>query len=289
MAWITRSQLTARKRAPYTGKMKDTVFRLQDKTVLLTGPFNGVTQALIRTMTEFGADVAFAGEAAPGATRYADGINEAREVHPEYGRAAAIPLPMRHSQDIAEILGRITESLGRVDVLIDASALAWNGDTDVLAALDLCRSLAAQVLPFLAAKHRGRMVYVFEDESLETLRPPAISPAHRQALGDHISAFATVQRGKNINVNGLALGVTEDYLLRHFPSSGSLKKSLEALQTEVPGLKMLESSDVGWGAAYLSSPLSASLTGSILRLTHGLHLAQRETEPSSDSFLAPQA
>ena len=51
--------------------MKESSLKLQDKTVLLAGPFNGVTQAIVRAFTEFGADVALVCEAQAG--RYVDG------------------------------------------------------------------------------------------------------------------------------------------------------------------------------------------------------------------------
>jgi NAD(P)-dependent dehydrogenase (short-subunit alcohol dehydrogenase family) len=240
--------------------------------MLLVGPFNGTTQALLRTMTEFGADIAYVSDHVATAGKYTDGINEAREVHPEYGRAAFFHLPLKTPADITEALGRVAESFGRMDVLIDASPLAWNATTESETALDLCRSLASSVIPFLVAKQRGRVLFLFEDESLGTLKLPEISGLLRKGLQNVIAELALGQRGRNITVNGLSLGVTEDFVLRHFAKAGSIRKSMDELSKSHPGLKLVESTDVGLGAAYLASALSGSLTGQILRLTHGFHI-----------------
>lgn len=253
--------------------MKDSALRLQDKTILLTGPFNGTTQALLRTMTEFGCDIAFVSDQTPTAGKYAEGLNEAREVHPEYGRAAYFHLPLKNENDIMEALGRMAESFGRTDVLIDANPLKWTPETEMDGAIGLCRQMAEKVIPFLAAKQKGRILYVFEDECLGELKMPALSGPLRLALNNLIGDLAKSQRGKNITVNGLSLGVTEDYILRHYAKAGSIRKSMDELQKVHAGLKLVESTDVGLGAAYLASALSGSLTGSILRLTHGFHLA----------------
>lgn len=252
--------------------MKDSALRLQDKTVLLTGPFNGTTQALIRTMTEFGCDIAFVSDQTPNASRYADGINEAREVHSEYGRAAFFNLPLRTEKDVMEALGRMADGFGRTDVLIDATPLGWTPATEMDAAIQLCRMLAEKVIPFLAAKQKGRIIYVFEDQSLSALGQPGIPDVLRTGLNTLIGELARAQRSAKITVNGLSLGVTEDYVLRHFAKSGSIRKTMDELAKTHAGLKLVESTDVGLGAAYLASALSGSLTGSVMRLTHGFHL-----------------
>jgi len=253
--------------------MKDSALRLQDKTILLAGPFNGITQALLRTMTEFGSDVALVSDQTPNASRFVDGLNEAREARPDYGRAAYFHQSLKGEGDIREALGRMAEGFGRTDVLIDATPLSWDATTERSAAVATSKHLAEQVIPFFAAKQRGRVLYVFEDESLAALGKPMIAADARRELVAHIEALAKVQRGKNITVNGLALGVTEDYILRHFAKSGSIRKSLEELQRDHAALKLVEANDVGLSAGYLASALSGSLTGTVLRLTHGFHLA----------------
>lgn len=253
--------------------MKDSALRLQDKTILLVGPFNGITQAIMRTLTEFGADVGFVSEGTQ-AARYVDGVNEAREVHPHYGRAAHFNMPLNDDGQIQEALGRLVGSLGRMDALIDATPFGWNTQTDAEAAATVCMGLAEKLVPFFLAKQRGRIIYLFQDSSLDSLDKEAIAESCRKVLTRTIHQLAQKYRLQNVTVNALSVGITDDFLLRTQPKSPSLKKSMEALAVSHPGIKLVEFHDVGLGTAYLASALSASLTGQILRLTHGYHLSE---------------
>jgi NAD(P)-dependent dehydrogenase (short-subunit alcohol dehydrogenase family) len=251
--------------------MKDSALRLQDKTILLVGPFNGVTQACMRTLTEFGCDVAFVSDQTPNASRYVDGINEAREVHANYGRAGFFNMPLKTEAQVMEALGRVTESLGRVDALVDATPLSWDGSTGE-SVIDICVLLAEKCLPFLLAKHRGRIVYLFEDTCLEEIVPTTNTSGFRDILNEKIVDLAKKYSQKNVTVNGLSIGVTDDFILKTYPKSGSIKKSMEELQKTYPSARLVETHDVALGVAYLASALSGSVTGQVLRLTQGFHL-----------------
>jgi 2-hydroxycyclohexanecarboxyl-CoA dehydrogenase len=251
--------------------MKDSALRLQDKTVLLVGPFNGITQACLRALTEFGCDVAYVSHQNPNAGRYADGVNEAREVHPHYGRAAYFHMPLKSAKDVQEALGQVTNSLGRIDVLVDASPLSWDDKTEAHAAVEVCEVLAENCVPYLLAKQKGRMIFLFEDPCLETIVPHNTSGL-REILVKKIESLAKKYIAKNVTANGLAVGVTDDFLLKSYPKSPSLKKSFEELKKEHPDVKLVEYHDIALGVSYLASALSASVTGQVLRLTQGFHL-----------------
>jgi NAD(P)-dependent dehydrogenase (short-subunit alcohol dehydrogenase family) len=251
--------------------MKDSALRLQDKNVLLIGPFGGVTQAILRTLTEFGAGVGYISEQPAG--RYIEGVNEAREVHPNYGRAAHYAMPLNDDKQIQEALGQVVGTLGRMDILIDATPLAWSSATDPQAAGESCLNLAEKLVPFFLAKQRGRIVYVVEDASLDTLRPGGMAAGCREVLPSMLQNLSLKYAGKNITTNALSIGVTDDFILRLNPKSVSIKRSFEELQKSHAGLKLVELHDVSLSAAYLCSALSTAVTGQTLRLTHGYHLA----------------
>ena len=71
-------------------QMKDSAFRLQDKSVLVYGDFNHLTQSLVRDFTTQGDDVGFVNSTKTAVGRFLDNVNDGRNVHPEYGRAAQI-------------------------------------------------------------------------------------------------------------------------------------------------------------------------------------------------------
>ena len=252
--------------------MKDSALRLQDKIILLTGPFNGTTQALLRTLSEFGSDVAFVSDHVATAGKYCDGLNEAREVHPEYGRTAHFYLPLKNAAEIKEALGRVAETFGRVDVLLDATPLSWSESDTSQATLETSRQLSEGVLPFYYAKQRGRLIFLIEDACLDRLGSLPISPETRESFRQFVLDLAKSQLNKNITANVLSLGLTEDFMLRHYAGAGTIRKGVQKIAETYPEIKLVESTEIGLGAAYLASAMSTSVTGETVKLTHGFHL-----------------
>ena len=249
--------------------MRDSLLKLQDKTILLIGPFNGVTQALLRTLTEFGADVAYVSEPDKGIPKYIEGVNELRHVHPESGRAAHFSFDPK-SRDIGELLGRIVEGLGRMDVLIEASPLSWKKDEDPAPGLEMANRLAEALVPFFQVKKRGRIIFLFEDPSLVELKLEGFNDGYQSALVTNLKVLARAMADRHVTVNGLGLGITEDFLLKMFPKSPSIRKALESLKADHAGARLVEFTDVAVAVAYLASAGSSGLTGQVLRLTHGI-------------------
>lgn len=252
--------------------MRDSVLKLQDKTILMVGPFNGILQAALRTLTEFGCDVAYVSHTNPNAGRYTEGINEAREVHSHYGRAVYYHLPVTNGAQVQEALGQVTNSIGRIDALVDATPLTWDAKTDAASAVEVCMMLAEKCVPFFLAKQKGRIVYLFEDSALEKITPATNTAGFRDTLIEKIEGLGKTYAGKNVTVNGLSVGITDDFLLKAMPKSPSIKASLLELQKDHPQIKLVDYQDIALGVSYLVSALSASLTGQVLRLTHGFHL-----------------
>lgn len=250
--------------------MQNSAIRLQDKTILLLGPFNGVIQALMRTLTELGADVAYVAVDTPVAGKYAEGVNEAREAHPDYGRAAHFDLPLRNAADLKEAIGQVVERLGRMEVLIDASPLSWDKKSDRADSLSFAGLVAQAMIPYFSVRQRGRIVYLLEDLSLAQLATKEFPGNYQDELLEHINLTSVAMKEHLVTVNGVSLGVTEDFILRHCPRETSIKKSLAHLQETRPGVRLVENTDISCCVAYLSCVQSASITGQILRLTHGL-------------------
>lgn len=262
--------------------MKDSTLRLQDKNVVLVGPFGALTQALIRTMTEFGADVGYVSESPAG--RYIDGVNEAREVHSHYGRGVHCNVALNDEKQIQEVLGQLVGSLGRMDILIDATPMAWTATTDVHAATESCLKLAEKMIPFFLAKQRGRIVYLLEDASLDVLRPDGAGVAAREVLSAMMDKLASQYRTSGISVNAISVGITDDFILRANPRTVSIKKSFEEVAKSHPGLKLVELHDVSQSVAYLCSVMSNGLTGQMLRLTHGYHMVETQAVTIESGF-----
>lgn len=250
--------------------MRDSSLKLQDKTVFLTGPFNGITQSIIRGLAEHGADVAFVSDTSPNASRFTDGVNENREIYPNHGRTAHLNLSLKSPEHVQEAIGRVAESLGRMDILVNALPLSWDGQTALSTVGEICSTLIEKFTPFFQAKQRGRVIYIFEDEALGRIGGTSWPDSFRQEFLDQVVRPSAALRTIHATVNALSLGITEDFLLKTFPKSPSIKMSLDTLTKSHPGSRLVESADVAAAVAFLSSPNAGSITGQRLRLTHGL-------------------
>lgn len=250
--------------------MKESSFKLQDKTIFLAGPFNGVTQSIIRGMAELGADVAFVSDSVAHASRFTDGVTEARDIHPNHGRAAHFNLPLNTPEQVQEAIGRVAQSLGRMDILVNALPLTWDGKTSLEQVGTVGATLIEKFTPFFTAKPRGRVIYVLEDEGLDPMLTNPWPKEFRSQFLDLVKKQSAELRGIHTTVNAISIGVTEDFLLKNFPKSPSIRLSLDAAKKEHGDIRLVESSDIASAVAYLSSAVAGSITNQVLRLTHGM-------------------
>jgi enoyl-[acyl-carrier-protein] reductase (NADH) len=157
-----------------------------------------------------------------------------------------------------------------MDVFVDASPIGWPSDVDVAERLRLGQVMSEQLVAFFKARQRGRIIYLYEDRVLKNVGVDGWLSTYQDRLESHIAEAAALLKDQAVTVNGVALGVTEDFILKFFSKSGSIKKSLVELQSKTKGVRLVEHSEIAGALAYLACPASSSVTGQILRLTYGL-------------------
>ena len=170
--------------------MIESPFRLQDKSVLIFGDFNGLSQALVRDFTENGADVGFLNNEKPQTGRFLENINDTREVHASYGRAVQIDVNVTGQKLSLRSRQPHGRCFGRIDVFVDLKMSSLNENT---ADLTPRSSFSGKFEPFFRNKKRGRVVFIREDESAAPLLPPGFDhPARRGVLSLDSVTFETV-------------------------------------------------------------------------------------------------
>jgi enoyl-[acyl-carrier-protein] reductase (NADH) len=243
--------------------MRESPLRLNDKTIILFGPGHSLTQALASYLNEQGADVAFVGPEAGGMRKFADNLMENRQISGSFGRAAAFESKLETEKDDLDVIAQVAQTLGGLEVVIDTHMNPFEG-------ADAWRRRVAQsALKFLEGRRRGRLIFLaplFKVPDPKTYELKAIGEG---PLLEIFSDLKTPQSDKSITVNGLQIGVTEDFLLNQFKGV-PLKESIENLKKKYPGFHLIESLEVATTAAFLASPLSSALSGQVIRLTKGL-------------------
>lgn len=262
-------------------------FKLVDRTALLYGPLGTTTQAIAIKLTQLGCNVALlvppdsSGDGSAGradhvqlrATKLAEHINDSREGNEKLGRGLGLVGNPDSPAAATELVGRVAESFGGVDVLIDARlthrAAAFRtpealepgpaSSPHVLLHSSLC--LVQASLRFLEAKRRGRAIFLMSEIDRQGRGGNPWMAAARGALGPLARSlsrqFAEVQLGATL----LSVGVTEEYLLNEFPQSSSLQLALTELKKQFPSAKIADMDRVATAVAFLASPLGLGFAG----------------------------
>jgi NAD(P)-dependent dehydrogenase (short-subunit alcohol dehydrogenase family) len=235
---------------------RDSLLKLNDKTVAVVGEFSSMTQMILTLLSEQGADVALVGKESPEARRVCEHLNDQREIYAHYGRAGVIATDLAQAKDAADIVGRVVHSFGRLDCLVDTLPCT-RGDFVLSAAL------VQESLKFLTSRPRSRIIWLSHHRQLQDIPFAAELESLRTQMAE---AFGP----KNLTANELVLGVSEEYLLRRNPKSPSMKIALEDLKKQIPRARLLEPSEIAAWVMFLASPLSQAVNGQALGVDHGL-------------------
>lgn len=239
---------------------RDFFLKLNDKTVAIIGPFSTMTQMMLTTLTEQGADVALVTKETPEARRYVEHLNDQREIYPHYGRAGVISTELNNVNEASDLIGRVVHSFGRLDSLVDLLPLTRKD-------LGLSEMLAQESVKFLTSRPRSRMMWLTPHPMLE----PA--PDIHEKVASWRKRFSMEHLAKNLTANELVVGISDEFLLRRNPQSPSIKKTFEEFKATQMNAKLLEPSELASWVMFLSSPLSQAINGQQLCVDHGLGCA----------------
>jgi len=235
----------------------DSTFRLQDKNIAIIGSFSNLTQNLMASFCEYGSDVALLGPASREAVRYAENLTDTREIHQSNGRVFALEANLDSEMGTKDGLAKAAHSFGGIDVIIETRPLLTlePAGTPNLAFI-------GEAFKFLEGRGKGRMIFLNYDAALIS--------GESTGLRDFVISQAREVAAKNITVNMVTLGVTEEYLLKKFPKVPSIKLAFAELLKEKPNAKIVDGKEIAYTVAFLASPLCSSLTGQNLILSAAL-------------------
>src|SRR5258708_23340917 len=94
-------------------------FKLQDRTAIVVGECDSVNQAIGRKLTQLGTDVAFIHTNIDRAQKLCDQLMNNYEVNDRFGKAFAIKAELGKESQYQDVISRVAERFGGVDILID--------------------------------------------------------------------------------------------------------------------------------------------------------------------------
>jgi len=257
--------------------MAEQSLNLRERTTVITGPLTNLTQNIASLFTQSGSDVVFIDKNQETCQRMANVLNDQREIHEKFGRAAAIKCDFSSAKICQEALSQSAQTFGSIDIYIDAlfgtSAAPIKGESSLSVFDDLITSelkpsfyFAHQVVSYLKNRKRGRLVFLTPEPILSG---SAIDTTHsllRGGLCSFVKSLSYELADQSSTANVIALGPTEEYALHHFPNSGSVKEALEKLKSIHPNAKLVNSESVAGTLLYLCSNLGNAVNGQTLTL-----------------------
>jgi 3-oxoacyl-[acyl-carrier protein] reductase len=248
------------------------MFSLNGKVALITGGSQGIGRDAAKAMAEAGAKVAVA---ARSEEKLASLVREIAELG---GEALAVQMDVADPEEIKVGFKKVLETFGRLDILVNNAAVTRDGlamrmkqeDWDLVIRTNLTGAHLSiqQALPPMMKARAGRIINITSVVALSGNAGQANYVAAKAGLIGLTKAIAIEMASRNITVNAVAPGFIQTPMTDVLPD-----KVKEDLKTRIPLGRMGSTRDVAAAIVFLASDEAGYITGHVLHVNGGLHLA----------------
>ncbi len=248
------------------------MFSLKDKVAVVTGASQGIGRDTALALAEAGAKVAVA---ARNDEKLAALVND---ITAGGGEAFAVKMDVADYEQVKAGFKQILEKFGRVDILVNNAAVTRDGlamrmkkdDWDAVLQTNLTGAhfCIQQVLPAMMKARAGRIINISSVVAQSGNAGQANYVAAKAGLVGLTKAIAIEIASRNITVNAVAPGFIETPMTDVLPD-----KVKEELKTRIPLGRMGSPRDVAAAIVFLASDEAAYITGHVLNVNGGMHLA----------------
>lgn len=246
--------------------------QLAGKKAIITGGSRGIGKAVARQLALEGVDCTIC-------SRNDSSLKEtARELSEETGRKIyPIVADIGDPDSIQSLVEQAAEAMGGIDILVNNAARVSGADPedfhhikDELILKDFeekfmgyFRCIRA-VVPYMIKNNWGRIINL---SGMAARNAGSISAGARNGSVVHLTKSASIELGKHgITVNAVYPGITETETTKdRFPNEADL---LEVMKLNAIG-RLVKAEEIANVVTFLSSPLSVSITGTVIDVTGG--------------------
>nr|ATZ76331.1 3-oxoacyl-[acyl-carrier protein] reductase [uncultured Alphaproteobacteria bacterium] len=242
------------------------MFRLDDKTALITGASGGIGAAIARMLHAQGARVVLSGTRAEALEALASELG---------GRAFVCPADLARPE-AADVLLQAAEAVaGPVDILVNNAGLTRDGlalrmkdaDWDAVLGVDLAAPfrLARAALRGMLRRRAGRIVNIASVVAVTGNAGQANYAAAKAGLIGMSKALALEAAPRGVTVNVVAPGFIET------PMTDALNEAQrDAIATRIPLARLGKPEDVAAAVLYLAAEEAGWITGATLHVNGGM-------------------
>lgn len=248
------------------------MFSLKDKVALVTGASQGIGRDTALALAAAGAKVAVA-------ARTEDKlIALVGEITAASGTALAVKMDVADAEQVKAGFKQVLEKFGRLDILVNNAAITRDGlamrmkpeDWEAVLRTNLTGAhlcIQQALAPMMRAR-AGRIINISSVVAQSGNPGQANYVAAKAGLIGLTKAIAIEMASRNITVNAVAPGFVETPMTDVLPD-----KVKEELKTRIPLGRLGSPRDVAAAVVFLASDEAGYITGHVLNVNGGMHLA----------------
>jgi 3-oxoacyl-[acyl-carrier protein] reductase len=248
------------------------MFSLKDKVAVVTGASQGIGRDTALALAEAGAKVAVAARSEEKLSALV------AEIAAAGGCGLAVKMDVADAEQVKAGFKQVLEKFGRLDILVNNAAITRDGlairmkadDWEAVLRTNLTGAhlCIQQALPAMMKARAGRIINISSVVAQSGNAGQANYVAAKAGIIGLTKAIAIEIASRNITVNAVAPGFVET------PMTDVLSdKVKEELKTRIPLGRMGSARDVAAAIVFLASDEAGYITGHVLNVNGGMHLA----------------
>jgi len=248
------------------------MFSLKDKVAVVTGASQGIGRETALALAEAGAKVVVAARNEEKLAALAGAIAAAG------GEAFALKMDVADAEQVKAGFKQVIEKFGRLDILVNNAAVTRDGlamrmkkdDWDAVLQTNLTGAhlCIQQALPTMMKARAGRIINISSIVAQMGNAGQANYVAAKAGLIGLTKAIAIEIASRGITVNAVAPGFIATPMTDVLPD-----KVMEELKVRIPLGRMGSARDVASAIVFLASDEAGYITGHVLNVNGGMHLA----------------
>jgi 3-oxoacyl-[acyl-carrier protein] reductase len=248
------------------------MFSLKDKVALVTGASQGIGRETALALAEAGAKVAVAARNEEKLSALVADLAAAG------GTALAVKMDVADAEQVKAGFKQVLEKFGRLDILVNNAAITRDGlamrmkadDWEAVLRTNLTGAhlCIQQALPTMMKARAGRIINISSVVAQSGNAGQSNYVAAKAGLIGLTKAIAIEIASRNITVNAVAPGFVATPMTDVLPD-----KVKEELKMRIPLGRMGSARDVAAAIVFLASDEANYITGHVLNVNGGMHLA----------------